>query len=128
MSETLTRLHQPPGWVVQIFQEIDTLWFGARFDHLTPFPEPRRGLSGSCLVAPAVILVADCFASLIWRVDLPRGGQATARPVTGGHSVVSPHHARLRERLDPWPHSSFTPMAGCRNGLPRKKATSLRKA
>ena len=38
------------------------------------FPEAARGLNGSCLVAPGVVLVADCFAGLIWRVDLPEGG------------------------------------------------------
>jgi hypothetical protein len=44
------------------------------------FAEPVRGLNGSCLIASNIILIADCFANLIWRVDLPRdGGQATAR-------------------------------------------------
>jgi hypothetical protein len=44
------------------------------------FPEPVRGLNGSCMIASNIILVADCFASLIWRVDLPSGaGKATAR-------------------------------------------------
>lgn len=28
MSDTVTWLDQPPDWVVQIFQEIDTLRFG----------------------------------------------------------------------------------------------------
>jgi hypothetical protein len=44
------------------------------------FTEPVRGLNGSCLIASNIILIADCFANLIWRVDLPRdGGKATAR-------------------------------------------------
>jgi hypothetical protein len=44
------------------------------------FPEPARGLNGSCVIAPNTLLIADCFAGLIWRVDLPaNGGQATAR-------------------------------------------------
>ena len=44
------------------------------------FPEAARGLNGSCLLAPGVVLVADCFASLIWRVDLQEGGrEARAR-------------------------------------------------
>ena len=34
------------------------------------FPEQVRGLNGSCVVASGVMLIADCFASLIWRVDL----------------------------------------------------------
>jgi hypothetical protein len=44
------------------------------------FTEPVCGLNGSCLIASNIILIADCFASLIWRVDLlPDGGRATAR-------------------------------------------------
>jgi hypothetical protein len=43
------------------------------------FAEPVRGLNGSCMIAPNILLIADCFANLIWRVDLPRdGGNATA--------------------------------------------------
>ena len=38
------------------------LWF--------TFPEDVRGPNGACLLAPGVMLVADCFASLIWRIDL----------------------------------------------------------
>ena len=37
------------------------------------FPGPVRGLNGTCLIAPRTLLLADCFASLIWRVDLPEG-------------------------------------------------------
>jgi hypothetical protein len=44
------------------------------------FPEPARGLNGSCLLARNIILIADCFAGLIWRVDLPAGdGKPSAR-------------------------------------------------
>ncbi len=44
------------------------------------FPGPVRGPNGICLIAPKSLLVADCFAGLIWRVDLPSaGGEPTAR-------------------------------------------------
>ena len=44
------------------------------------FPEPARGLNGSCLIAPGILLIADCFAGLIWRADLPAdAGKAKAR-------------------------------------------------
>ena len=44
------------------------------------FPAPVHGLNGSCVVAPGVILIADCFSSLIWRVDLNTDdGKPTAR-------------------------------------------------
>ena len=40
---------------------------------LFQFPADVRGPNGACLIAPGVILVADCFAGLIWRVDLNTG-------------------------------------------------------
>ena len=44
------------------------------------FPERARGINGCCLIAPGVLLVADCFAGLIWRVDFPKdGGQPSFR-------------------------------------------------
>jgi hypothetical protein len=47
---------------------------------LARFPERARGLNGCCVLAPGIILVADCFASLIWRLDLdPRGGEPSIR-------------------------------------------------
>jgi hypothetical protein len=38
------------------------------------FPERARGVNGACLLAPAIMLVADCFAGLIWRLDFPANG------------------------------------------------------
>ena len=46
------------------------------------FPKPKaaRGLNGLCLIAPKVLLVADSFAGLIWRVDVDaEGGGLRAR-------------------------------------------------
>jgi hypothetical protein len=40
------------------------------------FPERARGVNGFCLIAPRVALVADCFAGLIWRIDIPEDGAA----------------------------------------------------
>lgn len=34
------------------------------------FPKKVRGLNGICMIAPRVMLLADSFAGLIWRVDL----------------------------------------------------------
>jgi hypothetical protein len=42
------------------------------------FDDRVRALNGSCLLGPGVLAVADCFAGLIWRVDLA-GDSATAR-------------------------------------------------
>ena len=42
------------------------------------FPPQARGLNGACLIAPRVLLVADCFAGLIWRVDVPEVGSPGA--------------------------------------------------
>ena len=47
---------------------------------LCQLPEKARGLNGCCLIGPNVALVADCFASLIWRLDFPsNGGKPSAR-------------------------------------------------
>ncbi len=43
------------------------------------FDDRVRGLNGGCLVAPGVLLLADCFAGFIWRVDLADDGTASAR-------------------------------------------------
>lgn len=44
------------------------------------FDDRVRALNGSCLLGPGVLAVADCFAGLIWRVDLgPDSRSATAR-------------------------------------------------
>jgi hypothetical protein len=34
------------------------------------FDDRVRGLNGSCLLGPNVLAIADCFAGLVWRVDL----------------------------------------------------------
>jgi hypothetical protein len=44
------------------------------------FDDRVRALNGNCLLGPGVLAVVDCFAGLIWRVDLTGGGHgATAR-------------------------------------------------
>jgi len=44
------------------------------------FDDRVRGLNGSCLLGPNVLAVADCFAGLIWRIDLAGDARsATAR-------------------------------------------------
>ena len=44
------------------------------------FPTEARGVNGCCLLAPGVLLVADSFASLIWRVDFNLdGGEPSVR-------------------------------------------------
>jgi hypothetical protein len=37
--------------------------------------ERVRALNGSCLLAPGVLLLADCFAGLIWRAELGPGAR-----------------------------------------------------
>ena len=44
------------------------------------FDDRARGLNGSTMLGPGVIALADCFAGLIWRVDLSDHARgATAR-------------------------------------------------
>ena len=48
-------------------------------EYLCRFPDKARGLNGCCLLGPNVVLVADSFASLIWRMDLASGGEPSVR-------------------------------------------------
>ena len=41
-----------------------------KLQQVLQFPKKVRGLNGMCLTAPNVLLIADSFAGLIWRVDL----------------------------------------------------------
>ncbi len=50
----------------------------AALSEVLRFPEAAQSLNGSCLVAPGVLLLADSFAGLIWRVDFGPGGPARA--------------------------------------------------
>jgi hypothetical protein len=52
-----------------------------RLKTVLQFPKNAKGLNGACLIASRIMLVADSFASLIWRVDLPaeENGRPTAR-------------------------------------------------
>ncbi len=47
---------------------------------LCQMPREARGLNGCCLLGPGVLLVADCFASLIWRVDFASDGSGGLSP------------------------------------------------
>ncbi len=48
----------------------------ARPDMVFRFPGTAGGLNGSCLLAPGVVLIADCIAGLIWRLDVQPDGRA----------------------------------------------------
>lgn len=50
------------------------------------FPKTARALKGMCLIAPKVLLVADCFAGLIWRIGLDAQMVADHRRANGWRS------------------------------------------
>ncbi|MBB2169216.1 hypothetical protein HLH36_12775 [Gluconacetobacter aggeris] len=51
--------------------------------------EPPAGPNGSCLLAPGVMLVADCVEGLIWRIDLTDGGAGATARVWLKHDTMS---------------------------------------
>ena len=59
-------------------------------------PPSARGLNGSCLIAPGVLLLADSFASLIWRVDLPPGGGTPTPRVWLKHESMGYYPGQLK--------------------------------
>jgi hypothetical protein len=59
-------------------------------------PVTARGLNGSCLIAPGVLLIADSFAGLIWRVDLPAGGGTPTARVWLKHESMGYYPGQLK--------------------------------
>lgn len=71
------------------------------------FDGRARALNGGCLIAPAVLLIADSLAGCIWRVDLPTGESHTA---TARLWLADPS-------MDYDPHSALTPVQPGVNGI-----------
>ena len=60
------------------------------------FPTEARGLNGCCLLRPGVLLVADCFASLIWRVDFSADGGEPSMSVWKAHDSMGYYPGRMK--------------------------------
>ncbi|TKJ80319.1 hypothetical protein PspCFBP13509_08780 [Pseudomonas sp. CFBP13509] len=52
------------------------------------FPAPIGMLNGSCKASEGVILIADCFAGLIWRVNVNPDGRVSAPSVWLAHPTM----------------------------------------
>jgi hypothetical protein len=53
------------------------------------FDERVRALNGSCLLAQGIILIADCFAGLVWRIDLGQNAKTAAARVWLAHDTMA---------------------------------------
>ena len=51
-------------------------------------PGECQSLNGGCLIAPDVLLLADCFGGMIWRVDLPKDGSKAAARIWLKHASM----------------------------------------
>ena len=60
------------------------------------FPSAVRALNGSCLIGPRTILIADCFASLIWRVELSEDGHSASASVWLKHYSMLYHPGEMK--------------------------------
>jgi hypothetical protein len=60
------------------------------------FPSQVRALNGSCLISPRTILVADSFASLIWRVELSEDGCSAVASIWLKHYSMLYHPGELK--------------------------------
>ena len=60
------------------------------------FPAAARGLNGGCLLAPRVVLIADCFAGLIWRLDVRPGGRDIQARVWLVHDTMGYFPGKLK--------------------------------
>jgi hypothetical protein len=53
------------------------------------FDDRVRGLNGSCVLGPGVLALADCFAGLIWRVDLSDDTRIAQASVWLAHDTMA---------------------------------------
>ncbi|WP_343600037.1 hypothetical protein [Mycobacterium sp.] len=53
------------------------------------FDDRVRALNGSCLLGPGVMLFADCFAGLIWRIDLGDGTKRATGRIWQAHDTMA---------------------------------------
>jgi hypothetical protein len=53
------------------------------------FDDRVRALNGACLLADGVILVADCFAGLVWRVDVADDARGASARVWLKHDTMA---------------------------------------
>ncbi len=60
------------------------------------FPSEARGLNGCCLLKPGVLMVADCFASLIWRVDFTLDGGEPVVRVWKAHDSMGYYPGKMK--------------------------------
>jgi hypothetical protein len=67
-----------------------------RPEHVLSFPNAVRALNGSCLIGPKTILVADSFASLIWRVDLSDDGKSATPSIWFKHYSMLYHPGEMK--------------------------------
>jgi len=67
-----------------------------KLEQVFQFPNSVRALNGSCLVGPNVVLLADSFAGLIWRVDLPSDGGAPVARVWLEHESMRYYPGQLK--------------------------------
>jgi hypothetical protein len=57
---------------------------------IVTFDDRVRGLNGSCLLGPTSMALADCFAGLIWRVDLSDHAHMAKAEVWLSHDTMWP--------------------------------------
>ena len=65
-------------------------------EQIFQFPNTVRALNGGCLVGRNVILLADSFASLIWRVDLATSGTSPTARVWLQHESMGYYPGQLK--------------------------------
>lgn len=53
------------------------------------FDDRVRALNGACLLGPGVLVIADCMAGLIWRVDLNGGARSANARVWLAHDTMA---------------------------------------
>lgn len=60
------------------------------------FPNEAKALNGCCLIGTRTILVADSIAGLIWRIDIPAGGETPTVRVWLRHESMANYPGQMK--------------------------------
>jgi hypothetical protein len=67
------------------------------------FDERAQWLNGACMLGPGVLLVADCYAGLIWRVDLADSAHSASARVWLSHDTMAFDPGNVVQKPPPQP-------------------------
>ena len=86
---TTTRFGDVPNTLWRLDMRIFTTTFVPEPTVVLTFPPQSKVLNGACVLSSSVMLFADSWADLIWRVDIPKDGSPPSARVWLKHTMLA---------------------------------------